>query len=51
VVNRLIDGEYRHRERSEVLPSLDLAELARFVQPGENQTELVRAYQAALRAR
>lgn len=45
------DGEYQRRERSEVLPTLDLAELARFVQPGENQTELVRAYQAVLRAR
>jgi Uma2 family endonuclease len=51
VVNRLLDGEYQRRERSEVLPTLDLAELARFVQPGENQTELVRAYQAELRAR
>lgn len=51
VVNRLIDGLYHRRERSEVLPALDLAELARFVQPGENQTELVLAYQAALRAR
>jgi Uma2 family endonuclease len=51
VVNRLIGGEYQRRERSEVLPALDLVELARFVQPGENQTELVRAYQAVLRAR
>lgn len=51
VVNRLVDGGYRPQERSEVLPALDLAELARFVQPGENQTELVRAYQAVLRAR
>lgn len=51
VVNRLIDGVYHRRERSEVLPALDLAELARFVQPGENQTELVIAYQVALRAR
>ncbi len=51
VVNRLIDGAYQRRERSEVLPALDLVALARFVQPGENQTELVRAYQAVLRAR
>ncbi len=50
-VHRLIDGAYQRRERSEVLPELDLAELARFVQPGESQTALVRAYQAALRAR
>jgi hypothetical protein len=34
-----------------VLPAIDLAELARFVQPGESQTALVRAYPAALRAR
>ena len=51
VVNRLIEGAYQPRERSEVLPALDLAELAKFVRPGENQTELVRAYQAVLRAR
>lgn len=51
VVNRLIDGAYQRSERSEVLPALDLTELAKFVQPGENQTELVRAYQAVLRAR
>lgn len=51
VVNRLIGGAYQRRERSEVLPSLDLVELAKFVKPGENQTELVRAYQAVLRAR
>ncbi|HEY0478980.1 MAG TPA: Uma2 family endonuclease [Kofleriaceae bacterium] len=50
-VNRLVDGAYQRRERSEVLPALDLGELARFVQPGENQTELVRAYQAILRGR
>lgn len=51
VVNRLIGGTYQRRERSEVLPTLDLVELAKFVKPGENQTELVRAYQAGLRAR
>lgn len=51
VVNRLVGGAYERRERSEVLPQLDLAELARFVQPGESQTQLVRAYQAVLRAR
>jgi len=50
-VNRLTGGVFQRRERSEVLPSLDLIELARFVKPGENQTELVRAYQAVLRAR
>ncbi|MGN6106167.1 MAG: Uma2 family endonuclease [Kofleriaceae bacterium] len=50
-VHRLIDGRYERRERSEVLPELDLGELSRFVQPGENQTRLAKAYQAALRAR
>lgn len=48
LVNCLVDGAY---QRSEVLPALDLAELARFVQPGENQTALAKAYQAALRGR
>jgi Uma2 family endonuclease len=51
IVNRLVDGVYHRRERSDVLPTLDLAELAKFVQPGENQTELALAYQAVLRAR
>ena len=50
-VNRLVDGAYQRRERSEVLPALDLVELARFVRPGESQTELVIDYQAALRGR
>jgi len=54
VVHRLmsvISGEYQYRTRSEVLPDLDLALLSSFVQPGENQTRLAKAYQAALRAR
>jgi Uma2 family endonuclease len=51
VVHRLIHGEYQRRTRSEVLPDLDLALLSSFVQPGENQTRLAKAYQAALRAR
>lgn len=50
-VNRLVEGAYQRRERSEVLPALDLVELARFVRPGESQTELVIAYQTALRGR
>jgi Uma2 family endonuclease len=48
-VNRLVDGTYQRCERSEVLPALDLAELAKFVRSGENQTALVEAYQAVLR--
>jgi Uma2 family endonuclease len=48
-VNRLVDGTYQQCERSEVLPALDLSELAKFMRSGENQTALVRAYQAVLR--
>jgi Uma2 family endonuclease len=50
-VNRLVDGAYQRRERSEVLPALELAVLAKFVRPGENQTALAKAYQTALRGR
>jgi Uma2 family endonuclease len=49
-VHRLVGGTYERRERSEALPDLDLAVVARFVQPGENQTRLAKAYQAALRS-
>jgi len=49
-VHRLVGGNYERRDRSETLPDLDLALLARFVQPGENQTRLAKAYQAALRS-
>jgi Uma2 family endonuclease len=51
VVHRLVGERYERRDRSEVLPELDLAELSRFVQPGESQTKLVKQYQAALRSR
>lgn len=51
VVHRLAGGSYERRERSEVLPELDLAELSTFVRPGESQLQLSKAYQAALRAR
>ena len=50
-VHRLVGDRYEHRDRSDVLPALDLAELSRFVQPGENQTRLAKQYQAALRPR
>jgi Uma2 family endonuclease len=50
-VHRLVRERYERRDRSEILPALDLAELSRFVQPGENQTRLAKQYQAALRAR
>lgn len=51
VVHRLVGDSYERRDRSEVLPDLDLALLSSFVQPGESQTRLAKAYQAALRAR
>lgn len=51
VVHRLVGERYERRERSEVLPDLDIALLSSFVSPGESQTRLAKAYQAALRAR
>jgi len=36
VVHRWTGGAYERRERSEILPELDLALLSSFVQPGEN---------------
>ena len=47
----LVGNGYQRRSRSETLPDLDLDELSRFVQPGENQTQLAKAYQTALRLR
>jgi Uma2 family endonuclease len=49
-VFRLAGDRYEQRERSQALPELDLVELSRFVQPGESQTRLAKAYQAALRS-
>lgn len=51
VVHRLIDDRYERADRSQILPDLDLAELSRFVQPGENQTRLAKQYQTLLRSR
>jgi len=48
-VYRLVGDAYARRERSEVLPDLDVAQLSTFVRPGENQTQLAKAYQAFLR--
>ena len=48
-VNRLVAGRYESRERSVLLPGLDLAVLARFVRPGESHTALVKGYRAAIR--
>lgn len=50
-VLRLVGDDYQPRERSEVLPELDVAELSRFVTPGQSQTALAKQYQAALRSR
>ncbi len=49
VVHRLVAGRYERRDRSGILSDLDLVQLSGFVQPGESQTRLAKAYQAALR--
>jgi Uma2 family endonuclease len=51
VLHRLVGDAYERRERSEILPALDVGMLSGFVRPGENQTQLAKAYQAALRQR
>jgi Uma2 family endonuclease len=50
-IHRLVGDHYERRDRSDVLAALDVAMLAHFVQPGENQTALAKSYQSALRAR
>jgi Uma2 family endonuclease len=47
-VRALTGDGYEGRERSELLPALDLAQLARYIDP-EDQTESVRRYRQALR--
>ena len=47
-VSVLVGDEYQRRERSELLPDLDLAGLARYIDP-ENQTDAVSRYRQALR--
>jgi Uma2 family endonuclease len=49
-VHQLVGDAYEIRERSVILPDLDLVNLSRFVRPGESQTQLAKAYQATLRA-
>lgn len=51
IIHHLIGDRYERRERSELLPELDIVLLSSFVSPGENQTRLAKAYQAALRTR
>ena len=48
-VSELIGDQYQRRDRSVLLPDLDLAELARHID-SENQTEAVRRYRQALRS-
>jgi Uma2 family endonuclease len=50
VVHRLAGASYVVSARSELLPALDLAQLASFVRPGESHTALVKAFRAAVRA-
>lgn len=47
-VSVLTGDQYETRERSVLLPDLDLADLARYIDP-ENQTNAVRRYRQALR--
>jgi Uma2 family endonuclease len=44
------DGAYRTQGRSELLPDLDIRELASFVSADADQTSAVRAYRAKVRA-
>jgi Uma2 family endonuclease len=50
VVRTLRGDRYETRERSAILPSIDLALFSRFVQPGESHTALAKAYRAAIAA-
>lgn len=50
VVHHLTRDGYEPRDRSAILPALDLRQLSTFVRPGESQTQLAKGYQAALRA-
>ena len=49
-VHVLADGGYERRDRSALLPDLDLDLLVSFVRPGEHQTALIKAFRAALRS-
>lgn len=48
-VHRLVDQRYELRDRSELLPGLDVAHLASFVGLGKSQTFTVKEYRRALR--
>jgi Uma2 family endonuclease len=47
-VHQLVAGTYESREKSALLPEIDLTLLSRFVRPGENHTALAKAYRAAI---
>ena len=47
-VSVLVDDRYERRDRSALLPDLDLVELARHIDP-EHQTESVKQYRQTLR--
>jgi Uma2 family endonuclease len=49
VIHRRAGDAYEESSKSAVLPNLDVALLARFITPNANQTQLAKAYQAALR--
>lgn len=47
-VHHFVDGVYEERDRSEVLPALDVELLASFVRAGESHTALSKSYRVAL---
>lgn len=49
--HRVVGDRYELSGRRGVLPDLDVAELAGFVHPGEDQTQLAKDYQARLQSR
>lgn len=50
-IHRLVGRAYERRERSELLPDLDVDHMMSFLALGTNQTRTVKAYRASLRAR
>jgi Uma2 family endonuclease len=47
-VHCLVGQLYEERERSQLLPQIDVALLSRFVRPGESHTGLAKAYRSAI---
>lgn len=50
-VHHLVDGQYEEVEQSRMVPGVDLELLVSFVKAGESQTQLCKAYRAALASR